>query len=67
MLLSFYFIVVLQVFRSMLLNHELSGQTNPSVILWDTSMEQLMLILDFMYFGEIKVVPYIGSYNYLRA
>lgn len=44
-----------QVFRSMLLQQELSSQSNPSVILWDTSMEQLHLILDFMYFGEIKV------------
>ena len=39
----------------MLLNPEMSKQQFPSVLLWETSMQELNLILDFMYFGEVKV------------
>jgi len=44
-----------EVFRSMLLSEELSRQTNPMILLWDTDVKELERILDFMYFGEVKV------------
>ena len=39
----------------MLLSEELSRQTNPMILLWDTDVKELERILDFMYFGEVKV------------
>ena len=39
----------------MLLTDEMSRQPYPGILLWDTDLKELEKILDFMYFGEVKV------------
>ena len=39
----------------MLLATDMSTQIYPSILLWDTNINELNQILDFMYFGEVKV------------
>jgi hypothetical protein len=52
-----------EVFKSMLLATDMSTQIYPSILLWDTNINELNQILDFMYFGEVKVTePGLASF-----